>query len=257
MGIFKELYDYREMIYMLVRREIRGRYKGSVLGFFWTFLNPLLQFVVYAVVFSVLLRSDIEKFYVYMFVAFIPWFFFSTAIPQGANCILTHNTMVQKIYFPRMVLPISTVLTGFVNMLLSEIVVFIVLILSGFIPSYHVIALPVVMLVQLMFVLGIVLIVSALTVYFRDLSHILDIIVMLWFYLTPVVYSIDIIPEQFRGFIYLNPMTGIIECYRSILYYRTWPEFSMMLLAFVLGVISIVGGMVIFQRLQKGFAEEL
>jgi len=257
MGIFKELYDYREMIYMLVRREIRGRYKGSVLGFFWTFLNPLLQFVVYAVVFSVLLRSDIEKFYVYMFVAFIPWFFFSTAIPQGANCILTHNTMVQKIYFPRMVLPISTVLTGFVNMLLSEIVVFIVLILSGFIPSYHVIALPVVMLVQLMFVLGIVLIVSALTVYFRDLSHILDIIVMLWFYLTPVVYSIDIIPEQFRGFIYLNPMTGIIECYRSILYYRTWPEFSMMLLAFVLGVISIVGGMVVFQRLQKGFAEEL
>jgi len=101
------------------------------------------------------------------------------------------------------------------------------------------------------------LIVSALTVYFRDLSHILDIIVMLWFYLTPVVYSIDIIPEQFRGFIYLNPMTGIIECYRSILYYRTWPEFSMMLLAFVLGVISIVGGMVVFQRLQKGFAEEL
>lgn len=257
MGIFKELYDYREMVYMLVRREIRGRYKGSVLGFFWTFLNPLLQFVVYALVFSVLLRSDIEKFYVYMFVAFVPWFFFSTAVPQGANCILSHNTMVQKIYFPRMVLPLATVLTGFINMLFSEIVVFAVLVFSGFLPTYHIIALPVVMLVQLMFVLGIVLIVSALTVYFRDLSHILDIVVMLWFYVTPIVYPITMIPENLRGFIYMNPMTGIIECYRSILYYRTWPEFSTLLLALILGIMSIVGGMVIFQRLQKGFAEEL
>lgn len=257
MGIFKELYDYREMIYMLVRREIRGRYKGSVLGFFWTFLNPLLQFAVYAVVFSVLLRSDIDKYYVYMFVAFVPWFFFSSAVPTGANCIAAHSTMVQKIYFPRMVLPISTVLTGFVNMLFSEIVVFAVLLISGLTPSHHVIALPVVMGVQLLFVMGIVLIVSSLTVYFRDLSHILDIVIMLWFYLTPIVYPIAMIPEHLQKWVYLNPMTGIIECYRQILYYRCWPDFSTMLLAAVIGVVSIVIGMVVFQRLQRGFAEEL
>lgn len=257
MGIFKELYDYREMIYMMVRREIRGRYKGSVLGFFWTFLNPLLQFVVYAVVFSLLMRTDIDKYYVYMFVAFIPWFFLSTAIPTGANCIHANSNLVQKIYFPRMVLPISTVLTGFVNMLFSEVVVFAVLIFSGFTPTYHVIALPVVMGIQLAFVLGIVLIISALTVYLRDLEHIMSIVVMAWFYATPVVYPLNSMPETIQKLLYLNPMTGIIESYRQILYYRCWPNFSTMVLAAVLGLLSICAGMVIFQRLQRGFAEEL
>lgn len=257
MSIFRELYDYREMIYMLVRREIRGRYKGSVLGFFWTFLNPLLQFVVYAVVFSVLLRSDIEKFYAYLFIAFIPWFFNSTTILQGATCIHAQSSMVQKIYFPRMVLPIATVLTGFVNMLLSEIVVFVVLCFSGLVPTYHVIALPVVMLTQLMLVMGIVLITSALTVYFRDLAHILDIIIMVWFYITPIVYPIDILPESLRAVIHFNPMTGVIHCYRQILYYRCWPDFSTMMIAAVTGLLSIGIGLVVFQHLQKGFAEEL
>ena len=133
MKLFRALYAYREMIWMLVRRELRGRYKGSALGFFWTFLNPLLQFAVYAVVFSILLPVDnIDKFYVYLFIAFVPWFFLATAIPVGATCIQSQSNLVQKIYFPRMVLPISTVVTGFVNMLLSEIVVFAVLLINSF-----------------------------------------------------------------------------------------------------------------------------
>ena len=257
MKILSELYDYREMIYMLVRREIRGRYKGSVLGFFWTFLNPLLQFMVYAVVFSTIMRMDIDKFYIYLFVAFVPWFFLATAIPQGATCIQAQSNMVQKIYFPRMVLPISTALTAFVNMLLSELVVFAVLLLSGFGISYHIVALPIVMVIQLMFVMGIVLIVSAVTVYIRDLAHILDIVVMAWFYATPIVYPPEMMPEKFRFLMLLNPMYGIIDGYRKILYYRCWPDFSLMTLALVLGVATILVGAVVFQRLQKGFAEEL
>ena len=221
MKTLRELYDYREMIYMLVRREIRGRYKGSVLGFFWTFLNPLLQFMVYTVVFSTIMRMDIEKFYIYLFVAFVPWFFLATAIPQGAVCIQTQSNLVQKIYFPRMVLPISTVVTAFVNMLLSELVVFAVLLLSGFGISYHIVALPIVMMVQFMFVMGIVLIVSALTVYIRDLAHILDIVVMAWFYATPIVYPPEMLPEQFRFLMLFNPMYGIIDGYRKILYYHS------------------------------------
>lgn len=257
MKVIKELYMYREMIYMLVRREIRGRYKGSVLGFFWTFLNPLLQFIVYAIVFSTVMRVDIDRFYLYLFVAFVPWFFLATAIPQGAVCIHTQSNLVQKIYFPRMVLPISTVVTAFVNMLLSEIVVFAVLLLSGFGISYQIIALPVVWFVQLLFVLGIVLIVSALTVYVRDLAHILDIVVMAWFYATPIVYPPEMIPAQFKFLMYLNPMYGIVDGYRKILYYKCWPDFSTMTLAFVLGVATIVVGIVVFQHLQRGFAEEL
>ncbi len=257
MNLLKELYAYREMIYMLVRREIRGRYKGSVLGFFWTFLNPLLQFAVYAVVFSTIMRMNIEQFYIYLFVAFVPWFFLATAIPQGAVCIQTQSNLVQKIYFPRMVLPISTVLTAFVNMLLSELVVFAVLLFSGYGLSMHVVALPVVMGIQLIFVLGIVLLVSALTVYVRDLAHILDIIVMAWFYATPIVYPPEMLPVQFEFLRYLNPMFGIIDSYRKILYYKCWPDFSVTFLALGLGVLTVIVGGVAFQRLQRGFAEEL
>lgn len=257
MNLMKELYDYREMIYMLVRREIRGRYKGSILGFFWTFLNPLLQFIVYAVVFSTIMRMNIEQFYIYLFIAFVPWFFLATAIPQGAVCIQAQSNLVQKIYFPRMVLPISSVVTAFVNMLLSELVVFVVLVLSGFGISYHIIALPVVWFIQLLFVLGIVLIVSALTVYIRDLAHILDIVVMAWFYATPIVYPPEMLPTQFLWLMQINPMYGIIDGYRKILYYKCWPDFSLMIMACILGLITIAVGIVVFQRLQRGFAEEL
>ena len=257
MQLFKELYNYREMIYMLVRREIRGRYKGSALGFLWTFINPLMQFAVYAVVFSVLMRTDIEKFYAYLFIGFIPWFFLSTSIPLGSICVQQQANLVQKIYFPRIILPLATTLTTFVNMLLSELVVFAVLVISGIGLSIHILALPVIMVVELMFVLGIVLIVSALNVYFRDLAHIMEIITMAWFYATPIVYPPEMVKDSFPWLLVLNPMSGIIASYRDILYYHRWPQFSSLTLAVVFGVATVILGTVIFQRLQRGFAEEL
>lgn len=257
MTLFKELYNYREMIFMLVRRDLRGRYQASVLGFLWTFINPLLQFAVYAIIFSVVMPNEIDKYYIFLFVAFIPWFFLSTSIPVGSQCIISQTNLVQKIYFPRIVLPISVTLTGFVNMLLSELVVFVVLIISGMGLSRHILALPLVMLVQLMFVLGIVLILSALTVYFRDLAHIMDIVVMAWFYMTPIVYAPEMIAEKFPLILALNPMVGIISSYRDILYYQRWPQFDSLTLAVAFGVITIVLGTVVFQHLQRGFAEEL
>lgn len=257
MELFKELYSYREMTYMLVRREIRGRYKGSVLGFLWTFINPLFQFAVYAVVFSTIMSSNIDKFYVYLFIAFIPWFFLSTSIPAGTMCIQTQANMVQKIYFPRIILPLSATLTAFVNMLLSELVVFAVLLVSGIGISMHILALPVIMAVEFLFVLGIVLIISALNVYFRDLVHIMDIVTMAWFYATPIVYAPEMVEDIFPLLLILNPMAGIIASYRDILYYHRWPQFSSLTLAIVFGVITVVLGTVVFQRLQRGFAEEL
>lgn len=257
MKLLNELYAYREMIYMLVRRELRGRYKGSALGFFWTFLNPLLQFAVYAVVFSVLMKMNIDKFYVYLFVAFIPWFFTATAIPQGATCIQAQSNLVQKIYFPRMVLPLATVLTAFVNMLLSEIVVFIVLLMSGFYWSVYMLVLPVVMGIHFLLVLGIDFDCVGSNCLSACLAHILDIVIMAWFYATPIVYPPEMIPEKFQFLLYLNPMSGIIDGYRKILYYRCMPDFSTMLLALVVGIITVVVGTFVFQRLQRGFAEEL
>lgn len=257
MTLFKELYNYREMVYMLVRRDLQGRYQASVLGFLWTLISPLLQFAVYAFVFSVVLPSDIDKYYIYLFVAFIPWLFLASSVPAGSMCIVSQSNLVQKIYFPRIVLPISSTLTNFVTMLLSEIVVFVALLFSGVGLSIHVIALPIVMLVQLMFVLGIVLILSALTVYFRDLAHIMEIITMTWFYITPIVYPPKMLQDNFPLVLTLNPMAGIISSYRDILYYQQWPQFSSLTLAVLLGVATMVLGTVVFQRLQRGFAEEL
>ena len=257
MRLIKELYDYREMIYMMVRRDLRSRYKGSILGFFWTFLNPLLQIMVYGVVFSTIMRVDIEDFYIYLFVGFVPWFMLSSAVNQGAICIQSQSNLVEKIYFPRMVLPLSTVLTCFVNMLFSELVVFAVLLLSGFGLSGYIIALPPIMLIQLLFVFGIVLVVSACTVYVRDLAHILEIVTMAWFYATPICYTPEMLPEEFRFLLYANPMSGIVDCYRQALYYKEWPDLSMAMLALSIGVVTVFAGGVIFQHLQKGFAEEL
>ena len=124
MKLWKELYAYREMIFSLVRRDLKGRYKGSILGFLWTFLNPLLQLLVYTFVFSTVMRNGINDYYLFLFVALVPWIFFSTSVSGGAKCIWAQKDMVKKIYFPREVLPISYVTSQFVNMLLSFLVIF-------------------------------------------------------------------------------------------------------------------------------------
>ena len=258
MGILKELYSYRQMIFSLVKRDLRGRYKGSVFGFLWTFLNPLLQLVVYTFVFSFLLKSDIENYYLFLFVALIPWLFFSTAITGGAGCVLHQSGMVTKIYFPREVLPISHVTSAFINMLYSFIVVFLVIFLSGTpINPVALLYLPIIMLVEYFLALGMAMLASAITVYFRDLEHILGIVTMIWMYMTPIFYSIDMIPQKLRFIYHINPMSSIISCYRSVLYSGQVPNLASLLEAVVLGVLFLILGMLVFGKLKKGFAEEL
>lgn len=253
-----EIYQYRQMIFSLVKKDLRGRYKGSVLGFLWTFINPLLQLCIYTVVFSVIMRANIEDFYVFMFVALVPWLFFSACLQGGSTIVVANQDLVKKIYFPRIVLPISYVISCFVNMLLSFVVVFAVLVITGYgINVVALLYLPVIMLVEFVLALGIALISSACTVYLRDLEHILGIVSMAWMYLTPVVYPSEMVPEQFRVYFNLNPMRSIVEAYRQILYYKQVPELGTLLEASVLGIIVVVIGYVVFNRLQKGFIEEL
>lgn len=253
-----ELYNYRQMMYSLVQRDLRGRYKGSVLGFLWTFLNPLLQLGVYTLVFSYILRAGIEDFYLFLFVALVPWLFFATCLQGGASCILAQQDMVKKIYFPREVLPVSFVVSQFINMLLTFIVIFAVLILSGHgINIQAVVYLPIIMIVEFVLALGITMLVSSLTVYFRDLEYILGIVTMAWMYLTPVLYSSDMVPEQLRAFFMLNPMTSIILAYRDILYYKQVPELSTLIQATVLGVVVLIVGVFVFSKLKRNFVEEL
>ena len=258
MKTLKEIYDYRQMIFSLVKKDLRGRYKGSVLGFMWTFINPLLQLVVYTIVFSLILRTDIERYYLYLFVALIPWIFFSASLTGGSASIVAQKDLVKKIYFPRQVIPISYVTSSFVNMLLSFIVVFIVIVFSGTgINPLSVLCLPVIMIVEYMLALGTALITSAVTVYFRDLEHILGIVTMAWMYMTPIMYDKSIVPERLLPVFNLNPMTHIIGCYRDVLYYKTVPELSGLLSSFILGAVFLVAGHFLFLKLQRHFAEEL
>ena len=226
MKTIHELYEYRTMIGSMIRRDLRGRYKGSALGFAWTFLNPLLQLAVYTLVFSMIMRAGIKD--------------------------------VKKIYFPREVLPISHVTCQLVNMLLSMVVVLAVLLLSGKGISFKAILyLPPVIVAEYLLALSITMIVSAVTVYLRDLEHVLVIITMAWQFLTPVMYSIDMVPEQIQTIFHLNPMTPIIIAYRDILYYQKAPKLGTLTQGIIFSIILLIVGWNVFGHLKKHFAEEM
>lgn len=254
----KELWDYRQMVRRLVRKDLRTRYKGSILGFFWTFLNPLLQLVVYTFVFSVIMRQEaIDNYAMFLFVALVPWIFLSSSLMSGSVSILASKNLVQKIYFPRAVIPLSTTCSSFMNMLFSMIIVFITLLVTGIGIHGVVWTLPVVMLIQFVFVLGLTFIVSGLNVYFRDLEQIVGIGTMAWQFMSPVMYSIDMVPKELHTLFYLNPMTNVVIAYRDILYFHKLPDFSSLIPTVIVAIVTLLLGYIIFQYLQRGFAEEL
>ena len=260
--VFKELYDYREMMLSLIQKELRGKYKGSVLGFFWSLLIPLFQWLIYTAVFSIVFRNEnISDFHMFLFVALIPWFFFSGAVSGGALTILQQKNLVQKIYFPRMVLPIAYTISCFINMLLSFIIVFIALFISGIGVNIAVLGyLPLIMLIELLMGIGMALLFSALTVYFRDLEYILNIVTMAWMYMTPILYPLEEVEKNVGDgvkFLYLNPMTSVTIAYRDILYYKQAPAMETLTYAVCWGFVVLVIGFITFQRLQRHFVEEM
>ena len=257
MGNLKELYAYREMIISLVRKDLRTRYKGSVLGFLWTFVNPLLQLVVYSVVFSVIMRVQMDKYYIYMFVGLLPWIFFCNCVQGGATSVMAGQDLIKKIYFPRLVLPIATVSAAFMNMLFSMIVMFAALFVSGKGITMQIIYLPLLLLLLYFLGLGLAFVFSACNVYLRDLEHILGIITMSLFYVTPVIYPVSMVPERFLKILYLNPMTPMVMAFQDILYYQRAPHLDTLIIVVAYALIALVAGYFIFQRLQRNFVEEL
>lgn len=257
MGNLKELYAYREMIFSLVLKDLRTRYKGSVLGFLWTFVNPLLQLIVYSVVFSVIMRVQMDKYYIYMFVGLLPWIFFCNCVQGGANSVMAGQDLIKKIYFPRLVLPIATVSAAFMNMLFSMVVMFAALFVSGKGITMQIIYLPLLLLLLYFLGLGLAFVFSACNVYLRDLEHILGIITMSLFYVTPVIYPVSMVPERFLKILYLNPMTPMVMAFQDILYYQRAPHLDTLIIVVAYALIALVAGYFIFQRLQRNFVEEL
>ena len=258
--MFREIYNYREMLKTNVKKDIRGKYKGSFLGILWSFLNPLLQVVVYWIVFPYLFRgASIPNYLCYLVTGIIPWTFFITVINQGTMCIRVNAGIIKKVYFPREILVISQTLSGMVNFFISCIIVVIFCIGTGAGISYHIILLPIIAVIQGALSLGIAFILAAVNVYVQDTEFIVGFILNMGFYGTPVLYSLDMFSGAGILFqlISLNPLTIIINSYRDIFLYHEWPDALQLGFVAILAAVILVIGYAIFKKLEFGFAEEM
>lgn len=257
MKLFKNIYEYRELLKTNIKKEIRGRYKQSALGVIWSFLNPLLQLAVYAIIFPIILRVQQENYVIFVCSALIPWTFFTTIVTQSTGVIIANGNILKKVYFPREILPISVVTSAAVNFLISTIIILVFVLCYGMGITWHIVFYPLVLLVQYVLSLGISFILSSLTVYFRDLEHFVGIAMMLLFYATPIVYSINTIEGSYAKLLKLNPMCHIVEAYRSIFYYQGIPNLESLGILLVLSFILCILGYKLFKKLEKRFAEEI
>lgn len=255
--VFKNLYKYRELLKTNVKKEVRGKYKNSFLGVIWSFLNPLLQIAVYAIVFPLILRNTQENYVIFLCCGLIPWTFFSSAVTRSAFTMIENGNILKKVYFPREILTISVVTSEAINFVISTVIILLFVIFGGLGITKYIIFYPIILIAQYLIVLAISFIVSSVTVYFRDLQHLIGVALQLLFYGTPIVYATSTIPEQFRWVLNINPMTYIINAYRDIFYNQQAPELVPILIVIVSSIACCVIGYMIFNKLQKGFAEQL
>ncbi|MSS14429.1 ABC transporter permease [Porcincola intestinalis] len=252
-----EIYSYRDMIWSLVRRELRGKYEKSVLGFLWAFLGPLFQILIYSLVFTNIFHNNMPNFYIFLMSGILPWTFFSDSLGQGTGAIIYNAEMVKKIYFPREVLVISEVIAKLINMLLSFAVMAVFLVISGIGFSDQIVLLPIVVLIELILCLGASFFVSAITVYFRDLEYVIQVVLMAWIWATPIMYSLDDVTYPMKRILFLNPLTQVITCYHDILYFHRWTAPREYLIPLIEGIVILMIGYSVFNKIKKRFAEEL
>ena len=257
MSIFKNLYQYRELLKTNVQKEIRGKYKGSFLGVLWSFLNPLLMVLVYAIVFPYIMRIQVPNYLIFLIVAIIPWNFFTTCITTGCNCVWLNGGIIKKVYFPREILPVSVIVAGLINFLISCVIILLFLLFGGIGFSLQLLWLPVIAIIQSLFSLGLLFILSAINVYVRDVEYVVSFVLNLLFYATPILYTAEMFPTKIRWVLNINPLTHLVNAYRSIFYYQTMPNLSSLFYLIILSIGVVLIGYIVFRKLEKGFAEEL
>ena len=256
-NVFKNLYNYRELLKTSVKKEVRSKYKNSFLGVLWSFLNPLLQIAVYALIFSLILKNDQPHYAVFLCCGLIPWTFFSSAINKAAFTFIENGNIIKKVYFPREIIPISVVTGETVNFLISTIIILGFVIFGGIGITKYILLYPIVLIAQYLIILAISFIVSSVCVYLRDLQHFIGIALQLLFYAAPIVYSSSSIPADYQWILKYNPMTYIINAYRDIFYNQTMIDLRHIVIVLAIGIVGCVIGYAIFSKLQKGFAEQL
>ena len=259
----RQLIRYRGLIQSLVARELKARYRGSVLGFFWSFINPLLLLLIYSFVFSIVLPgtrpNELEPYALFMFCGILPWTWFSSSLSEAANVLIGGGNLIKKVLFPAEILPIVTVLSNMVHFFLG------LPILAVFLVYYQkplhwseIVWFPAVVLVQLLLTVGLALILSALTVHFRDIKDILSNVLTFWFFATPIIYPMWMAPSFGRNLLNVNPFTHLAVSYQEILFYEgPFGHWKWLVALGAASVALFLFGYFLFDRLRDSFAEEV
>ncbi|MHB0875533.1 MAG: ABC transporter permease [Anaerolineae bacterium] len=266
----RELYRYRELVRQLVLRDLKARYKNSVLGFLWSLLNPIGMMIVFTVVFSVLLKQfDRPAYPVFLLSAMLPWNFLTGGLTAGTASVLGNSSLIHKVYFPREVLPLSSVLASMVNFLLALIPLLVLVVIFGRpLTVWVLVFLPLILLVQLAFVLGLTLLLSAVNVFYRDTQMILEVLTLAWFFVTPVFWPMEVIENRWvdvfglhlNAWVWLNrlnPMASLAAAYRDVLYYGNPVGLDFLARTAVTCLAVLALGYWVFARLSPNFGEEL
>lgn len=252
----KELWQYRALLWSLIVRDLQVRYRGSFFGFLWTFLNPVLQMLVYSLVFKVYLRNNLPNYTFFLFVGLLPWNWLATSITAGASSITDRRDLITKVQFPPQILPATVIGAALVNYLLTLPLMLVLGWFFGVTPGAAVVAFPLVLLVQLLLVTGLVYLISSFNVTFRDLQHIVSNLVMFAFFLTPVLYAASQVPEPYRELLLkLNPFAALVASYQDIFVHGRWPDFANLGRVALLGTVLLMLGSSVMAARRESFAE--
>jgi ABC-type polysaccharide/polyol phosphate export permease len=256
----RTLFRYRLLIQSLVSRELKARYRGSVLGFFWSFVNPLLLLLTYGFVFTVMLpvarTPEMEPYFLFLFCGILPWTWFQASIAESAGVLIAGGNLIKKVLFPAEVLPVVTVLANLAHFLLGLPILFLFLAWKGRL-GWDALLLPAPILVQLVFTLGLALFVSALTVHFRDIQNILSHVLHLWFFATPVLYFYGGTEGVFRNVLRMNPLAHVFVSYQQMLFHGGFDHYRGLVSAALAAVTLFAVGGFLFERLRDTLAEEV
>ncbi len=263
-GAVREIADYTDLLRNLVVRDLKVRYRGSIFGFAWSLLNPLLMMAVFTLVFQVLAQyDDIQLYPLFLMAALVPWLFTQQALTTAMRSITSNAQLIKKVYFPRELLPMSAVLASFVNFLLAFFIFWVIGLIFGVGNTRAMLMVPLIMLLQLTLVMGLSLILAMANVFFRDTEHLVEVGMLAWFFLTPVFYSISVVPnvtflglDVHRWVFMLNPMATLTTDYRYAIMFGSFP-IRHTIATIVVAVVALGFGWWIFRRYAHRFAEEL
>lgn len=256
---FDELIRYRSLAFELIRKDLRLKYKRSALGILWSLFNPLLLMLVYTLVFSTIARFPLKHYPVFLLSGLLAWNFVTNVLTQSVTSIVSNANLVKKVYFPREVLVVGVVGANLVNFMISLLLLVPFLVFFQIHVGAPLLLLPVLILMEIVFVLGVAFAVAALDVFFRDIEHLIQVFVLVLFFGTPIIYpfSTNLLSPKVKQFLIFNPLTWLMDSYQRVLYWNDWPRLDFLLLFGLLSLVVLLAGAAIFARLKGSFAEEV